>query len=303
MPTLTRFIPFAFVLIWSTGFIGAKFGLPYMEPFFLLVLRYALVLALFGLGLLLWRGPLPAARDIPTQLLVGSLIHGAYLGGVFYSISRGVPAGLVAIIVGMQPLLTALLGWLWLNERLTRATATGLLLGFLGLLLVVGGAGALSQDGAPDGAGLVATLIALMGISTGTVLQKRHGAGVPLLAGTTVQYAGALAVTLPLALLFETGRVEPTWPLVLTMAWLVLGLSVLAISLLMVMIRSDQVGRVTSYFYLVPPLTMLQAWLFFGETMSALSAMGTLLVIGGIYLVIRRTRRDAPPQRAQPARG
>ncbi len=293
MPHLTRLIPLIFVLIWSTGFIGAKFGLPHMEPFFLLVSRYVLVLLLFAGGLLLWRKRLLAARDVPSQLLVGSLIHGAYLGGVFYSISRGIPAGLVAIIVGMQPILTAVLGWLWLGERLARATAAGLVLGFAGILLVLSGAGALPGRGALDNAGLAATLVALLGISLGTVLQKRLGGDVPVLAGTTVQYAGALAVTLPLTLVLETRQVTLSWPLVLTMGWLVLGISVLAISLLMVMIRRDQVARVASCFYLVPPLAMLQAWLFFGETISTLSALGTLLVISGVYMVIGKTRRDA----------
>ncbi|MEQ8923196.1 MAG: EamA family transporter [Marinovum algicola] len=125
MPSLTRLIPSIFVLIWSTGFIGAKFGLPYMEPFFLLVVCYTLVLLLFAGGLVIWRKRLLAARDIPPQLMVGILIHGAYLAGVFYSIARGIPAGLVAIIVGMQPILTALLGWLWLGERLARSRVFG----------------------------------------------------------------------------------------------------------------------------------------------------------------------------------
>ncbi|MBY6118119.1 DMT family transporter [Mameliella alba] len=303
MPRLTRLIPFIFVLIWSTGFIGAKFGLPYMEPFFLLVVRYALVLVLFSFGLLLWRKRLLAVHDIPSQLLIGVLIHGAYLAGVFYAISQGIPAGLVAIIVGMQPILTALLGWFWLGDGLERSTLTGLVLGFAGILLVISGAGALPGRGGLDSIGLAATVLALLGISLGTVLQKRLGGDVPVLAGTMVQYIGALLATLPLMLLFETQQVTLTWPLVLTMTWLVLGISVLAISLLMVMIRRDQVARVTSYFYLVPPLAMLQAWLFFGETISALSGLGSILVIAGVYLVIRRNQANAGLGRPQPARG
>lgn len=290
MQRLTPYIPMIFVVIWSTGFIGAKFGLPYMEPFFLLVVRYVLVLILFGLGLIVWRKRLLAARDVPAQLLIGVLLHGAYLGGVFFAISRGFPAGLVAIIVGMQPILTAALGRLWLGDRLGSVQIAGLALGFTGIVLVILGSGPLRGQGDLGGSGLMAVLIALFGISFGTILQKRLGRDVPVLSGTTVQYAGALAVTLPLTLLFETRQVDLTWTLVLTMAWLVLGLSVLAISLLMVMIRADQVARVTSFFYLVPPLTMLQAWLFFGETVSGLSALGALLAISGVYLVIRKGR-------------
>lgn len=143
--------------------------------------------------------------------MVGILIHGAYLAGVFYSIARGIPAGLVAIIVGMQPILTALLGWLWLGERLARSRVFRLLFGFTSILLVITGSGGLPGPGVLDSIGLAAALVALLGISLGTVLQKRRGGNVPVLAGTTVQYSGALVVTLPLTLLFEAQQVVLSW--------------------------------------------------------------------------------------------
>lgn len=288
MQFLTRFIPIAFVLIWSTGFIGAKFGLPYMEPFFLLVVRYVLVLLLFGLAVLLLRGRWLSPRETAEQMLVGILVHGAYLGGVFYAISTGIPAGLTAIIVGLQPIVTSAIGRVWLGQPVRRVQAAGLGLGFAGILLVVLGTGLGEEAGRLSAIGLIAAFAALFGISLGTVLQKRLGGQIPLLPGSVAQYVGALAVTFPLTLLLETQEVDVSWALILTMAWLVLGLSVLAILLLMVMIRAGEVARVTSFFYLVPPLTMLQAWVFFGETISTISAMGTLLAVCGVYLVIRQ---------------
>jgi len=296
MQSLTRYIPVFFVLIWSTGFIGAKFGLPYMEPFLLLVVRYALVLLLFGLAVAILRGRRLSPGETGGQMLVGSLVHGVYLGGVFYAISVGLPAGLTAIIVGLQPILTAVLGHLWLGQTVRRVQMAGLGLGFAGVLLVILGTGLEPENGALNVPGLIAALAGLFGISLGTVLQKRLGAGVPLLSGAVAQYAGALAVTLPLTLLLETGKVELTWTLALTMGWLVLGLSVLAILLLMVMIRAGEVARVTSFFYLVPPLTMLQAWAFFGERISAMSGLGTVLAVFGVYLVIRPAPASAPGQ-------
>lgn len=293
MPDLTCIIPAIFVLLWSTGFIGAKFGLPYMEPFFLLAVRYALVLALFGAAALVLRSRWLSWAETAGQLLVGALLHGAYLGGVFYAIAAGTPAGLTAIIVGLQPILTAGLGWLWLGQPVHRGQAAGLGLGFAGIVLVIAGANAPAGAEGIASAGLPAALLALLGISVGTVLQKRLGTAVPLLPGALAQYAGALLVTLPVSLAFETLQAEPALPLVLSMTWLVLGLSVLAIGLLMLMIRAGQVARVSSFFYLVPPLTVLQAWLFFGETLSPVSAFGGLAAAAGVYLVIRKPRTDA----------
>lgn len=287
-PTLlTRIIPLAFALLWSTGFIGARFGLPHIEPFFLLAIRYAIVIALFALALPFLRGGPVRPRALAWQAVIGALLHGIYLGGVFLAISRGAPPGLVSIIVGFQPILTAAVGVAFLGEEVGSRQRAGLVLGAGGVTLVILGA---QGVGAGSALGMSATLVALAGITAGTVLQKKVGGGAALLPGMLAQYAGALAVTLPLTLALETREADLTWTLVLTIAWLVLGLSVAAIALLMVMIRAEQVSKVSSYFYLVPPLTVLQSWLFFGETLPPVSALGGLMAVAGVYLATRPPR-------------
>ncbi|HSG55329.1 MAG TPA: DMT family transporter, partial [Paracoccaceae bacterium] len=286
----TRFIPAAFVLIWSTGFIGAKFALPYIEPFFLLAIRFAIVIPLFGLAALYWRGPRLSHSAAAFQILVGVLLHGGYLCGVFHAISAGTPAGIVAIIVGLQPILTSAMAQLWLGQLLSRRQSIGLMLGLAGVALVVTGGNGLGGQIIGPG-GLVASLTALTGISLGSVLQKRIGGAVPLLPGMMLQYTGALMVALPLSLLFEAQTLTVTLPLILAMAWLILGLSGIATVLLMVMIRAGQTAKVSSLFYLVPPITLLQANAFFGETLAPVSALGGLLAGVGVYLVVRRSGR------------
>lgn len=283
---LARIIPLIFVLIWSTGFIGAKFALPYIEPFFLLVVRYGLVIVILSAALALRPGKGMTAEEATFQVSIGVLLHGFYLGGVFYAISVAMPAGLVAIIVGLQPVLTTSIGRVWLGNAVSNTQVIGLTLGILGVVLVIVGVDELAK-GAFSVDGLIAALLALTGISVGAVLQKEKGGAVRPRSGMLLQYIGAMAVTVPLTLIWETQRVEITLTLVLAMAWLVLGLSVIAILLLMVMIRAGQVARVASYFYLVPPATVFQAWLFFDERISAISAVGAVVSVLGVWLVIR----------------
>ncbi len=284
MPRLTSFIPLIFVLIWSTGFIGAKFALPFIEPFLLLVVRYFLVILIVGAALIVVPGTRIELSDAVFQVFVGIFLHGFYLAGVFYAIGAGMPAGSVAVIVGLQPLLTTAIGRYWLQQAVSHRQTIGLVLGLFGVILVVIGAGQMTR-GAVSGPGLLATFIALFGISIGTVLQKERGGEVRPRTGLLLQYIGALAVTLPLTLLWETQTVEITMTLLLSLAWLVLGLSILAIWLLLVMIKVGQVARISSYFYLVPPATILQAWLFFGETLTLVSAIGVLAAIVSVYLI------------------
>lgn len=284
---LVPLVPWAFVLLWSTGFIGAKYAVPYMEPFSVLLTRMLLTLLVFA-GLLWWRRPpWPNRVQAGHQLVVGLLVHAGYLGAVFSAIHWQMPAGVTAIIMGLQPLLTALIGWLWLRERLLGVQWLGLLLGLAGVLLVVSQTRA---DGAA-GAGIeawIAALVALLSISIGTLYQKRFGGGVDLLAGAFYQYLStALAMAL-LAWLFDSGQVQWSAELILSLAWLVLGLSVAGILLLLFMIREGEASRVASYFYLVPPLAALEAWLLFDETLNGLALVGILLSVAGVYLTVRR---------------
>ncbi len=283
-------MPLLFVALWSTGFIGAKFGLPYAEPFTFLFIRFALTLALL-VPLAHWlSGEWPRGARLWGHIAVsGLLVHGGYLGGVFYGIHLGMPAGLASLLVGLQPLLTAGLAGPLLGERLGRSQWLGLVLGLVGVALVLGGkldpGEALFQGFGPGA--LLAILVALIGISIGTLYQKRHCTGMPLLSGTVVQYLAAGTLLGLGALLFEERSVTWTPTFALTLGWLVLVLSIAAILLLMALIKRGEASRVASLFYLVPPVTALQAWWLFDEALPPASLAGMALAIAGVALVVK----------------
>ncbi|KAA0010095.1 DMT family transporter [Billgrantia pellis] len=287
-------MPVLFVALWSTGFIGAKFGLPHAEPFTFLFVRFVLTLALlFPLVKLLGSG-WPQGNALRAHIAVsGLLVHGAYLGGVFYSISLGMPAGLAALLVGLQPLLTATLAGPLLGERITPIQWLGLALGLAGIALVLGSKldpGTSLFQGFGLGA-LACVLVALAGITLGTLYQKRFCTGMPLLSGTAVQYLAA-GVLLGLgALLFEDRHIEWTPTFILTLAWLVLVLSIAAILLLMALIRRGEASRVASLFYLVPPVTALQAWWLFDERLPLAALIGMAVTIVGVVMAARGQAR------------
>ena len=283
---LTKLAPFLFVWLWSTGFVGAKYGLPYIEPFFMLLVRFIIVIGVFWLLVIIYRSQWLNLKQNWQQFCIGLLIHGGYLGGVFFAINEGVPAGVAAIIVGLQPLLTSLVGWLVLKQRVNYKQLIGLLLGFIGVSLVIAEKFSFS-DSALNSLGLTACFVALLCISLGTVLQKQLAEKVPLLSGSLVQYIGATLVVLVLTLTFETQQVEYSLELFLSMAWLILALSVLAILLLLYMIREGEVAKVTSYFYLVPPAAVLQTWLIFDESMGLMAVAGTVLTVIGVVFVVK----------------
>jgi drug/metabolite transporter (DMT)-like permease len=279
--------PWLFVLLWSTGFIGARFGLPFIEPFTFLGIRFAIAAALLALIALALRAPWPRRDQLPRIAVAGLLLHAGYLGGVFFAVDRGMTAGLSALIVSLQPVLTALFAGSALGERVTGRQWAGLALGLVGVALVVGEQ-LLAPGAVPvvTGATLTACLIALGCTTAGTLYQKRHGGGMPLLADTAVQYVAAGAVMLPLALLFETRTIVWAPPLIFAMAWLVLVLSLGAILLLMLLLRLNSAARVASLFYLVPPATAVQAYLLFGERLGPLALLGLLVASAGVALVV-----------------
>ncbi|MHB0776288.1 DMT family transporter [Halomonas sp. WWR20] len=284
-------MPAFFVLLWSTGFIGAKFGLPYAEPFTFLFIRFALTLLV--LLPLMWglKAQWPASLALWGHVAVtGLLVHAVYLGGVFYAIDLGLPAGLASLLVGLQPLLTAALALPLLGERLSRWQWLGLLLGLIGITLVLSGKLAPGDGGMFQGFGwaaLACVFAALLGISAGTLYQKRFCTNMPLLGGSVVQYLAA-SVALGLgALLLETRQVEWTLPFIAALGWLVVGLSIAAILLLMALIRRGAASRVASLFYLVPPLTALEAWWLFDETLGPVALAGMAIAIVGVVMVVR----------------
>lgn len=277
-----------FVLLWSTGYIGAKYGLPYAEPFTLLFLRF--VLALMLLVPLVWwfRPTMAMSRRERVHLMVsGLLLHGVYLGGVFAAIKLGLSAGMTALIVGAQPLLASLAAPLLLGERLSPLHWLGILLGLCGIYLILGAAPSVSYS-LPA---LWAAVAALFGITAGTLYQKRFCTRHDLLAVTVHQYLPTVALFGACALLLETREIDWTLQFVAALLWLVLALSLGAILLLTWLIKHGEAAKVSSLFYLVPPVTALEAWLLFGEPLGWIKIAGIALVALGVWLVMRRGSR------------
>src|SRR5574343_48324 len=276
--------PLLFVFLWSTGFIGAKYGLPYAEPLTFLLLRYAAVILLMSTVAWATGARLPGSLRLWGHLAVaGCLIQAVYLGGVFMAIGQGLPAGVVSLLVGLQPLLTALLATLFLGDLVRGRQWFGLVLGILGTTMVLAG----RIEGEFSLAGTVPALLALLGITLGTLYQKRFCPHFDWRTGAVVQFMAAALVTLPVAWLVEGFHVRFTGEFFFALGWLVLVLSLGAISLLNYLIRRGSAVNVASLFYLVPPVTALIAWGLFGETLSLLSLIGLCVAVVGVALVRR----------------
>lgn len=278
-------VPALFVVLWSTGFIGARLGLPHAEPLTFLTLRYIAVIAVM-LPIAIaagarWPATFKEARHIATA---GLLMQGGYLGGVFCAVHAGMSAGVVALIVGMQPLLTAAGAGPLLGERISHIQWTGLVLGLSGVALVVW------QKMSLHGMSLnsvALALLALLSITSGTLYQKRFCTSFDLRTGSVIQFSAALIVTFPLAFHLESMKVDWTGEFLFALGWLVLVLSVGATTMLFRLIERGAATAVTSLFYLTPAVTALMAWIIFGETLSALAVSGMLIAVAGVALVNR----------------
>lgn len=279
---MDRAIPLVFVVLWSTGFIGSKLGMPHIEPITFLVVRFAIVVPIFLLWAWLARAPWPPLERWGHVAAVGILLHGFYLGGVFVSIAWGLPAGLSALIVGAQPLLTAALVGKLTGEKVSARQWLGLALGFAGVAAVLWEK--LGFENVPLAA-VWPSVVGLLGITFGTLYQQRHGGRIHLATGGVIQYAAVLIALIPLMLAFETREIDWAPELVFAMGWLVLVLSVGAVSLLMLLARRGAAAKTASLFYLVPPCTAAFAWPLFGETLGLLAAAGMAVTALGVYLV------------------
>lgn len=285
-------MPWLFVLIWSTGFIVAKYGMPYAEPMTFLFLRFAGVVVLMVPFVLLARVPLPRLpgkaetdwRGVGHIAVAGLLLQTGYLGGVWAAIKLGMPAGVSALIVGMQPILTALIATR-MGERSGARQWLGLLLGIAGVALVV--ANKLGASGLTP-ASLALAGGALLSITVGTVYQKHFCPVFDLRMGSVIQFAAAALACVPFMFLFETRAVQWSAAMFGAMAWSVVALSIGAISLLFLLIRQGAATKVSSLMYLTPPTTAVMAWLLFGERFPPLAAAGMVLAALGVALVIRR---------------
>ena len=275
-------IPALFVLLWSTGFVGAKLGLPYCEPLTFLALRFVCVLVVLMPVCWLAHAAWPSAADAGRVAVAGVLIQAGYLGGVFTSIHQGMPAGVSALIVGVQPILTAVLGARVLGERTLGRQWAGLALGLAGVLLVVWDKMTLAGVGI---ASVSLSVLALVSITAGTVWQKRYCAHVDLRTNSAIQLIAALALIAPLAALIETREVRWEPEFVFALAWLVFVLSLGAFFLLFLLIRRGAATRVASLMYLTPACAALLAWWLFGESFTLVSASGMALAVVAVWLV------------------
>jgi len=274
-----------FVLLWSTGFIAAKYGLPYAPPYAFLAWRFALVAGLMVVVALATRAAWPKSlREYADLAVVAILVHALYLGGVFVSLDGGMAAGTSAMLVGLQPLLTVVLAHLWMKESVSARQWIGLALGLAGVYFVVRH----KIDLRGDLRGLVPSAVALAGISVGTLYQKRRCAHVDLRSGSAVQFTVCALLFVPLALALDTRAVQWTGNFVFALSWSVLVLSVGAITLLYWLLRHGAAANVARLFYLVPPVTALEAYLLFGETLDAWALIGMVLICLGVLLA-RRT--------------
>ena len=282
--TLERFAPTLFVLLWSTGFLGAKYGLPYADPFVFLSIRILIAsILLFALAKAM-RMPVRIGRGaVARSGLIGFFLHACYLGGVFYSIAQGLPAGVAAVVTSLQPVLVSIVAVKVLGERLRIRQVAGLLIGLIGVILVFGP----SIDAQIPTPAIIAILVALIGSTTATLLQKKMGSDIPLLSGTAYQYLFSGCILGIVALATQETSIDWTLRFTAAFIWLILVLSVGAILLLLWLLNSGSAAKVSSLFYLVPPATAIEAFFLFGEKVNTQGFLGIGVTTLGVWLVMR----------------
>lgn len=288
-PLLVQLAPMIFVVLWATGFIVAKYGVQEAEPFTILAIRFAIAAAILG-GVVYVSGSFKR-KDLPQlwhSVLIGCFIHGVYLGGVFYAIDRGLAAGISSVVVALQPLLTAVIAAGVLSERLSFAKTLCFLAALAGTWLVLFPRIDLGQ--VQSGANvetISACLLGVIGISLGTVYQKRYVQTLNLWASACAQFFGAAVFMGVLAVLFEEGAINLSLQLVLAMTWLIFVLSIGAVVLLMYLIREGDTASVASLFYLVPVVALFAAWILFDERLIALQLVGSAIVVASVGIASR----------------
>jgi drug/metabolite transporter (DMT)-like permease len=282
---VARLAPATFVFLWSTGFIGAKYGLPYAEPLTFLTLRMLFVVVVFLAIVAIVRPKWLTRVEWAHSAVAGSLVHVTYLGGVFVAISLGVPAGISALIPGLQPILTATIANRFLGERVTPLQWFGLGIGLVGVALVLQDRNVTSGASV---AGWIATFISLLGITLGSLYQKRYCSSIDWRAGNLAQYITAAILFGLGALLFETRVVNWQPQFVLALAWTVIVMSVAAVGLMYWLIRRVSATQVASLFYLVPTVTALMAFVLFDERLDMLAIVGMVICAAAVVIVNRR---------------
>jgi drug/metabolite transporter (DMT)-like permease len=290
---LERYAPALFVFLWSTGFIGAKYIVPYAEPFTFLTIRYVLAAAILFAIAYAFKQPLKLNREqFKASFAVGMLLHVIYIGGVFYAVSLGVSAGISAVIVSIQPVLVSLLAVPLLGERLRWVQVFGLFLGVAGIaLLLLPKVFQGDYTASTSLVGIFICVIALLGTSGGYLVQKKMGSDIPFLSGTGAQYAVSAIAFAVLSFATEEQIIEWVPAFLFGLAWIVLMLSIASIVLLYGMLRTGSASKVSSLYYLVPPAAAIQAYFLFGEVIGFVGIIGMALAAIGVVLVMRQSTK------------
>ncbi|MGV4794790.1 EamA family transporter [Rhizobium sp. F40D2] len=289
--SLDRFAPAVFVLLWSTGWVVAKYASLHSEPFTFLSIRYGLSALAFLAFCLVTKAQWPTSRATWLRAVYsGFFLHGFYLAGLWWAIANGVPAGISGIIAALQPLLTAMAAPFLVGERLQQTQKLGLAFGFIGIAIAISpklldpATADLTHAALP----LAINLIAMGSVTYGTLYQKKHLQSGDLRSIATLQYVGALLLTLPLSLIFEHQHFDGTAQAYGALVWSVFGLSMGGVGLLLYLIRRGQVSRAASLIYLMPPAVAFEAFIAFGEPLTVPLIAGTVIVVVGVYLTNRR---------------
>jgi drug/metabolite transporter (DMT)-like permease len=290
---LTAAAPVLFVLMWATGFVVARLSAPHADPLTFLGIRFPIAGLLFALIALALSAPWPGAKQAFHASVAGAFLHGGYLGPVYWAVAHGMPAGVSALIVGLQPLLTAVLAAAMVKEEISLRHWAGLAVGLIGVALVVSPRLELAQAAGITPLTTAVNLLGAVSISFGTVYQKRHATALNLASGGAWQYVGATIAVLIPALLIEEMRFDGTFEAWFALGWSVIVLSLGAITLLMLLIRLGDVGRVSSLIFLVPGVSALMAYGLFGETLTPVQIIGMAVCAAAVLIVTRRRAHPA----------
>ncbi|WP_282604643.1 DMT family transporter [Pelagibius sp. Alg239-R121] len=281
-PKWLAFAPGIFLVMWSTGYVAAKFGLGYIEPLTFLTLRFACVVVVMAALFMVLRPPLPKSRAEWMHLAtVGFLLQSMYFGMCYMSFKAGLAVGTLALILSLQPIIVGLVAPRWSRETVGWRRWNGLLLGLAGAVIVIA---ARSEIAAPSALGFLFAALALFGITGGSLWEKRYGVSHHPVTSNLVGFAAGLIGVIPFAVAFETMHITWSWQLAVSLAYLIIGSSLIAVGLLLAMIRAGDVSRVSALFFLVPPLAAAVAWLVLDEVMPPVAWLGMGIAGAGVFM-------------------